>query len=434
MAVDVTDIVIHGPAGVGGAKHPVVVVVSPVCEPRAWGTGCQWNHLYTYDGVTDGVYHFLRDVSRHSTDAWAGALTPAQEPEDGEHRGYLRRKKKGGGKKEEGGGGNSAGNLFRGGGGRRAAFGGGREEEGGKGGKERRGWRGATEEMIICGGFAPAFPFPRTKPTDFTKIQVGDGAMRQNLVRASELRKALDQALKSKDAAQVADAADAYLPFAVGIWRAMEQGQTKDGRSLSFGLAFEWTSFTFRKPEKSFTLYSLRFEVMMVLICRMIAAGNTGASLLEAVQSPAEYETTAKAALQHVKTAAGIGTFVANEIQPLKEVLPFERPAEVHRDLMSCIVILYQAAGQSIACRQAQNKGMSQQLVAKLFAAAAKLMASANLLLQGDSLKNDYKDLAPPLKCWVDGGSKLLKAVALQYVAEAAHRYVSREAMHCYCT
>ena len=94
MAVDVTDIVIHGPAGVGGAKHPVVVVVSPVCEPRAWGTGCQWNHLYTYDGVTDGVYHFLRDVSRHSTDAWAGALTPAQEPEDGEHCGYLRRKKR----------------------------------------------------------------------------------------------------------------------------------------------------------------------------------------------------------------------------------------------------------------------------------------------------------------------------------------------------
>ena len=299
---------------------------------------------------------------------------------------------------------------------------------------EGRRCRGVTGEMIICGGFAPAFPYPRTKPTDFTKIQVGDGAMRQNLVRASELRKALDQALKSKDAAQVADAADAYLPFAVGIWRAMEQGQTKDGRSLSFGLAFEWTSFTFRKPEKSFTLYSLRFEVMMVLICRMIAAGNTGASLLEAVQSPAEYETTAKAALQHVKTAAGIGTFVANEIQPLKEVLPFERPAEVHKDLMSCIVILYQAAGQSIACRQAQNKGMSQQLVAKLFAAAAKLMASANLLLQGDSLKNDYKDLAPPLKCWVDGGSKLLKAVALQYVAEAAHRYVSREAMHCYCT
>ena len=47
--MDVTDIVIHGPAGVGGAKHPVVVVVSPV---------------------------------------------PAKEPEDGEHCGYLRRRKK----------------------------------------------------------------------------------------------------------------------------------------------------------------------------------------------------------------------------------------------------------------------------------------------------------------------------------------------------
>ena len=33
-----------------------------------------------------------------------------------------------------------------------------------------------------------------------------------------------------------------------------------------------------------------------------------------------------------------------------------------------------------------------------------------------------------------DALAVLLKAVALQYVAEAAHRYVSREAMHCYCT
>jgi hypothetical protein len=45
-------------------------------------------------------------------------------------------------------------------------------------------------------------------------------------------------------------------------------------------------------------MYSMRFEVMMVLICRMIAAGNAAASMLEAVQSPAEYEEVAKAALQ----------------------------------------------------------------------------------------------------------------------------------------
>ena len=32
-------------------------------------------------------------------------------------------------------------------------------------------------------------------------------------------------------------------------------------------------------------MYSLRFEVMMVLICRMIAAGNQAADMLEAVQS-----------------------------------------------------------------------------------------------------------------------------------------------------
>jgi hypothetical protein len=42
----------------------------------------------------------------------------------------------------------------------------------------------------------------------------------------------------------------------------------------------------------------MRFEVMMVLICRMLAAGNAAASMLEAVQSTAEYEEVAKAALQ----------------------------------------------------------------------------------------------------------------------------------------
>ena len=36
---------------------------------------------------------------------------------------------------------------------------------------------------------------------------------------------------------QVAAAADAYLPSCVGMWRAMEQGQTKDGRALNFGIS-----------------------------------------------------------------------------------------------------------------------------------------------------------------------------------------------------
>ena len=40
---------------------------------------------------------------------------------------------------------------------------------------------------------------------------------------------------------------------------------------------------------------------------------------------------------------------------------------------------------------QAQNKGMPHSLLAKLFAADAKLLAEANLILKGDVLKNDYK-------------------------------------------
>jgi hypothetical protein len=275
--------------------------------------------------------------------------------------------------------------------------------------------------MIICGGFAPAFPFPKTKPIAFNRFPAKDGAQQENIARASQLRKELETALASQKAAQIAVAADNYLPLAVGMWRAMEQGETKEGRGLHFGLAFEWTSFTYRKPDKFFTMYSLRFEVMMVLICRMIAAGNTAASMLEDVQSAAEYEETAKAALQHVKMAAGLAHFISTEIQPLNESLPFERGAEVsrahtstctlclptslferplfpvsiiiipcelvdmqvHPDMMGSITILYQATGQSIACRQAQNKGMSLPLLGKLFAAAAKLVASANLILKG---------------------------------------------------
>ena len=34
---------------------------------------------------------------------------------------------------------------------------------------------------------------------------------------------------------------------------------------------------------------------------------------------------------------------------------------------------------------------MSQALLGKLFAAAAKLLAQANLILKGDALKNDFK-------------------------------------------
>ena len=66
----------------------------------------------------------------------------------------------------------------------------------------------------------------------------------------------------------------------------------------------------------------------------------------------AEYEETAKKAMQHVKFAAGLAHFIATEVQPLKEVLPFERPPEVHADLLRSVSLMYQATGQSIACRQ----------------------------------------------------------------------------------
>ena len=211
--------------------------------------------------------------------------------------------------------------------------------------------------MNICGGFAPggvpardascravrsltcvcllpAFPFPRTKPFDFARFPRKEPDAEQKLEQAKALRAELAEALNEGNSAKVAEAADAYLPLAVGVWRAMEQGScpcvcarrrhgtvhtchlrqnanartrtrtrthagtTKDGRQISFGVSVEWTSFTYRKPEKFFTMYSMRYEVMMVLICRMLAAGNAAASILEAVQSPAEYENVAKTALQ----------------------------------------------------------------------------------------------------------------------------------------
>ncbi len=38
-------------------------------------------------------------------------------------------------------------------------------------------------------------------------------------------------------------------------------------------------------------------------------------------------------ALQHVKVAGGLAQFISEQIQPLKEVLPFERGPEVTQEL-----------------------------------------------------------------------------------------------------
>ena len=80
-----------------------------------------------------------------------------------------------------------------------------------------------TPIMMICGGFAPSFPLPKTKLSDFSRMPARDGAAQGHLAQAVELRKELSEALTLGDLAQVADAADAYLPLAVGMWRAMEQ-------------------------------------------------------------------------------------------------------------------------------------------------------------------------------------------------------------------
>ena len=77
--------------------------------------------------------------------------------------------------------------------------------------------------MLICGGFAPSFPFPKTTETDFGKMPAKDAAAQQNLPRAAAHRKLLGEALKRGEPDKVAQAADEYLPLVIGMWRAMEQ-------------------------------------------------------------------------------------------------------------------------------------------------------------------------------------------------------------------
>jgi hypothetical protein len=78
--------------------------------------------------------------------------------------------------------------------------------------------------MHICGGFAPSFPFPRTKEVDFGRhMPAKDAEAQGNLPRASAQRKLLGEALAKGDPAMVGEAADAYLPLAIGMWHAMEQ-------------------------------------------------------------------------------------------------------------------------------------------------------------------------------------------------------------------
>ena len=77
--------------------------------------------------------------------------------------------------------------------------------------------------MQIHGGFAPWFPFPKTTETDFGRMPAKDAEAQQNIPRASAQRKLLAEALKRGEPGEVAQAADEYLPLAIGMWRAMEQ-------------------------------------------------------------------------------------------------------------------------------------------------------------------------------------------------------------------
>ena len=83
--------------------------------------------------------------------------------------------------------------------------------------------------MLICGGFAPSFPFPKTTETDFGKMPAKDAGARQNIMRAAAQRKLLGEALKRGEPEKVAQAADEYLPLVIGMWRAMEQVRILSG-------------------------------------------------------------------------------------------------------------------------------------------------------------------------------------------------------------
>jgi len=223
-------------------------------------------------------------------------------------------------------------------------------------------------------------------------------------------------ALVEQDSEKILKAIDEYLPYCLGIDRYVQDSIEKVGkRPLNPNLQFEWTSVFSRRTGTFFTFYTLKFEFVMVYTCRMIAEGNIAAALLDSVTAPAEYENAAKGALARIKSAAGIATFINDNVLPLGESLPYKRPPEVLKDFFRPIILLYKCSAQQIATKQAAIKGMNRSLVAKLYVTAAKLLAECNVNLR--QMDKDYNDFIPSLRAYSDGGSKFLKAVAMRYMA-----------------
>eukprot|EP00960_Hanusia_phi_P025501 745690-Hanusia_phi.AAC.1 len=205
--------------------------------------------------------------------------------------------------------------------------------------------------MSAGGGLALSFPYPRTNPIDFCKVfPTEDSRIVELQKQANALRSEMVAALVEQDSEkvcsiytlavlkklltcfspQILKAIDEYLPYCLGIDRYVQDSIEKVGkRPLNPNLQFEWTSVFSRRTGTFFTFYTLKFEFVMVYTCRMIAEGNIAAALLDSVTAPAEYENAAKGALARIKSAAGIATFINDNVLPLGESLPYKRPPEV---------------------------------------------------------------------------------------------------------
>mmetsp|Transcript_17112 Transcript_17112/g.43114 ORF Transcript_17112/g.43114 Transcript_17112/m.43114 type:complete len:382 (-) Transcript_17112:294-1439(-) len=268
--------------------------------------------------------------------------------------------------------------------------------------------------MKISAGIVPTFTLPKTKPFVFEKVYTAaDEDSTQRLHEASQLREAVAAATTQGDSAAAASAIDLYIPVLHGVISSVaEHNGMPNTRG---GLVFAWSSGGDKDPGKQYySLYTLGYEMCMVVATRAYCACNLAAQELESPSGMGDEPS--KRALAQLKSAASMFAAIAARLLPLNESLPVQRALEVLPLYHRSLELLCRTSCQLLAINQAVIRGMSVALVAKLYSGASQLCTAS--LQQLTALRNDWNEVDPSLRNFVSGACHYFLAVGLRLQAQ----------------
>ncbi|KAG9284243.1 hypothetical protein G9A89_002053 [Geosiphon pyriformis] len=269
------------------------------------------------------------------------------------------------------------------------------------------------------------YPLPTTGSISFADFLLDpDNKFLNDIAEATALRGRMRAVLKEaartegpKDYTNIMKVIDDYLPYLFAIVNCLEDGQLKLKKDFGILPCYQFDLILVEKKPR-IECRDIYYEFIFTLLTYGYACSNWGSSIIQREEEKDETDLKLKKAADLLCTAAGIFSYISEEVSPRWNNPPITRPPDVMMEISTSISKIALADASSIAIRKALMAKTSSSLLAKLAIGVAGHYEKANGLMK--SLKDPQK-VCSDFRKYVHVGALFHQALGKKYLAKDAN-------------